>query len=341
MRKLSLTLLTLLFFITGCTIDYSDFKSNKNSTSIAKNSDGTYTKNFYDSSCNNIDVYYLDLKDDENKTKIGDSTYIKCGNIDILIDAGVKNVGSNTVVPFLKEKVTDKKIELTIITHTDNDHIGGFVGLSSKEGALSIEGFTYEYILESGYSASTQVYNDLQELISNSNAKVCNGYESLNGINECVKSFKLNTAVLEIIDTSFYNNNKASSNNRSIVTTLTHNNVNFLFPGDLEDDEFVATKIGHIDIFKASHHGASSANSQSLLNAITPNVIILSADGKSYDIPQQESIDRIYSVTNEVYATFITGTIKITSDGNTYSITCDNKTLLQNSEWFKANRHLN
>lgn len=341
MRKLGLILLTLLFFISGCTIDYSEFRSSRNTTSITKNSDGTYTKNFFDSSCKNIDVYYIDLKDDQNETKIGDSTYIKCGDIDIVIDAGVKNVGSNTVVPFLKEKVTDKKIELVIITHTDNDHIGGFVGLSSKEGVLSINDFTYEYILESGYSASTQVYTDLQELISNSNAKVCSGYESLNGINECVKSFKLNNASLDIIDTNFYNNNKASSNNSSIVTTLTYNSVNFLFPGDLENDVFLSSQIGHIDIFKASHHGASSANSQTLLNAITPDVVILSADGKSYGIPQQESIDRIYSVTNEVYATFITGTIKVSTDGNTYDLTCDNKTLLQDSNWFKENRVLN
>ena len=99
--------------------------------------------------------------------------------------------------------------------------------------------------------------------------------------------------------------------------------------------------IDHIDIFKASHHGAKSANSQTILNSLSPEMIILSADGISYDIPQQESLDRMYSVTNNIYATFITGTIKITSNGSTYNVECNNKQLLQDSEWFLENRVLN
>jgi len=310
-------------------------------SSLTKNTDGTYTKTFIDNTCNNIDVYYIDLKDDEGETKIGDSTFIKCGNIDIVIDAGIKNVGSNTVVPFLKEKVTDKIIDLVIITHTDNDHIGGFVGLSSKEGVLSINDFTYNYILESGYSADSQVYEDLMGLVTETNAKVCTGYKALNGIDECAKSFKLGSATLDVLDTGFYNDTSASANDRSVVTMLTHNEVNFLFPGDLEEDATFAANASHVDIFKASHHGASSANSSAILNALSPEVIIISAglDGVTkYDIPQQVSLDRMYAVTDTIYATFTTGTIKITSNGSTYTISAENLELFQNTEWFEQNR---
>ncbi len=345
MKKFLLCLLMLIVTpISGCTIDYSNFKKSDPNVPLVQNPDGTYTKNFLDSSCSNIDVYYLDLQDDKHETKIGDSTYIKCGNVDILIDAGVKNVGSNTVVPFLKEKVTDKTLELVIITHTDNDHIGGFVGLSSKEGALRISDFTYEYIIESGYVADTQVYRDLMELVTESGAKVCTGHQSLTGENECAKSFKLGNATLDVLDTSFYNDNKASANDRSIVTLLTHNEVTFLFPGDLEDDEELAKIVEHVDIFKAAHHGASSANSSALLNALTPDVIILSTglDGvEKYDIPQQATLDRIYAVTDTVYATFTTGTIKITSNGTNYTVSADNLQLFQTTDWFTANRTYN
>lgn len=344
MKKYLLMLLLICCTpLYGCTIDYSNYNSNLHKP-LVKNPDGTYTKNFLDNSCtNNLEVYYLDLKDNNNETKIGDSTYIKCGNVDIVIDAGIKNVGSNTVVPFLKEKVTDKIIDLVIVTHTDNDHIGGFVGLSSKEGVLSITDFTYNYIIESGYNADTQVYRDLMTLIEQSEAKVCTGFQSLMGENECAKSFKLGNATLDILDSGYYNDSSASANDRSIVTLLTHSQVTFLFPGDLEDDENLATTIGHVDIFKASHHGASSANSTSLLNAMSPEVIIISAglDGVTkYDIPQQVSLDRMYSITNNIYATFTTGTIKITSDGTNYNISADNLILFQNTEWFANNRTL-
>ena len=340
MKKYLLSLLLCCIPFTGCTIDYSNF-IKENNKPLVQNADGTYTKNFLDNTCNNIEVYYIDLKDDEGETKIGDSTYIKCGNIDIVIDAGIKNVGSNTVVPFLKDKVTDKTIDLVIITHTDNDHIGGFVGLSSKEGVLNINDFTYNYILESGYTADTKVYTDLMNLVTESNAKVCTGHEALNGINECAKSFILGDATLAVLDTGFYNDEDATANDRSIVTMLTHNEVTFLFPGDLEKDETFAASATHVDIFKASHHGASSANSSAILNALTPEVIVISAglDGVTkYDIPQQVSLDRMYEVTEKIYATFTTGTIKIISDGTTYTIEADNLELFQDTDWFKENR---
>lgn len=336
MKKIIATLLSL-FILTGCTIDYSNINKE-----LIKNEDGTYTKYLSNKACTNLEVYYLDLQDASNTTKIGDSTYIKCDNIDIVIDAGTKGTGTNTVVPFLKEKVTDKKIELVIATHTDADHLGGFKGLSNKEGVLNIEGFTYDYILESGNEASSNTYSEYKELATNSNAKICTAYDSLLGNNECAKTFKMGTITLDLLDTSFYNKSSASSNNKSVVTLLTYNQVTFLFPGDLEDDEYLANNISHINIFKASHHGASSANSLKLLQTVTPDMIILSTDGDNkYDIPQQESLDRMYSVTTNIYATFVSGTIKISTDGVTYNKECNNDILFQDSTWFKENRTIN
>ena len=346
-----LVFLVILFMGLSATFAYlwlteypSPLKKNNEinkDSSLIKNKDGSYTKILSNTQCDNLEVYYLDLKTDKNETKIGDSTYIKCNNIDIVIDAGIQNVGTNTVVPFLKEKVTDKKIELAIATHTDEDHIGGFVGLSNKEGALSIKGFTYNYILESGYVASTKIYTNFINLANSSKAKVCNAYDSITGNNFCAKTFKIGNITLDILDTGFYNSNTVSSNNKSIVTLLTHGQITYLFPGDLEDDDLLATKVSKIDIFKASHHGASSANSSTLLDAIDPEIIILSTDGdNSYNIPQQESLDRMYSKTDKIYATFTTGTIKITSNGSTYNITSDNLVLFQNTDWFIENRTL-
>ena len=107
---------------------------------------------------------------------------------------------------------------------------------------------------------------------------------------------------------------------------------------------YLANTIQHVDIFKASHHGALSANSEELLKTITPEVIIISTglDGyNKYDIPQQKSLDNLYSFTNEIYATFTTGTIKISSNGTHYTIECENKQLFQNTDWFLENRVLN
>lgn len=316
-----------------------------NDPTLVKNNDGTYNKILSDKSCATVEVYYIDLKGNDNETKIGDSTYIKCDNIDIVIDAGIKEAGSTTVVPFLKEKVTDKVIELVIITHTDNDHIGGFVGLSSKEGVLSIEGFTYKYILESGFTGTSQTYQDLTELVETSGEKVCNAYDSLTGAKGCAKVFKIGDSTLELIDTGLYNNKTADTNDRSIATLLTHKENTFLFTGDLEKEETLANNVNEVDIFKAGHHGSSTSNSTKLLDSLKPKIIIISTgpDGDTkHGIPQQESLDRMYSVPNvKIFTTFTTGTIKITSNGKDYSISADNLIQFEETDWFKENRTLN
>jgi hypothetical protein len=106
MKKLLLLCWMIIMPVCGCTINYETYKA---SLILKQNSDGTYTRRFNSATCDStVEVYYLDLKNKNGETIIGDSTYIKCGDVDIIIDAGEKNPGSYTVVPFLKEKVTDR-----------------------------------------------------------------------------------------------------------------------------------------------------------------------------------------------------------------------------------------
>ena len=63
---------------------------------------------------------------------IGDSILIQCDEIDIIVDAGIKRDGTEVVTPFLEEVVEDNIIEMAIVTHYDDDHYGGFVGLKNQ-----------------------------------------------------------------------------------------------------------------------------------------------------------------------------------------------------------------
>ena len=108
----------------------------------------------------------------------------------------------------------------------------------------------------------------------------------------------------------------------------------------------MATLLEHVDVYKAGHHGSKTASSQSLLEVITPNDIILGVyfpeddDGENgYGIPQQESLDRMFAFTDNIYATGVSGTIIITSNGTTYSIVGENNTtLFKDSQWFADHR---
>ena len=77
-----------------------------------------------------ISIYFLET----GNQYTGDSTYIKAGDVDILIDAGSRNGSAETISSFIKDYCDDGKLEYVIATHAHQDHIAGFVGLKDTKG---------------------------------------------------------------------------------------------------------------------------------------------------------------------------------------------------------------
>jgi len=296
----------------------------------------------YDGTCDNVEIHYIYLE------AMGDSTLIDCGDFEILIDAGLKSTGTEIVVPYLQDYVTDGIIELVIATHPDADHIGGFVGLSDELGIF--DAFTVERVLDYGYTKTTNTHEQYAELRDASGALICNGHDALTGVNLCQPYYTITEdLILRIIDTGFYENHDSTNDNEnSIVVMLEHKDLKFLFTGDAEFDAeaFMALNLGVVDVYKAGHHGSHTASSEALLSVIQPTDIILSVyfpdddDGENgYGIPQQESLDRMFGYTDNIYATSVNGTIVIVSDGTSYTINgAVNNTLLKDSIWFLEHR---
>ena len=296
----------------------------------------------YDGICDNVEIHYIDLE------AMGDSTLIDCGDFEILIDAGLKSTGTNIVVPYLQNFVTDGIIEIVIATHPDADHIGGFVGLSGELGIF--DAFIVERVLDYGYTKTTATHEQYAELRDESGALVCNGDDALNSNNLCQPYFTITEdLILRVIDTGFYSEHDSTNDNEnSIVVILEHKDLTFLFTGDAEFDAeaFMAVNLYQVDVYKAGHHGSHTASSEVFLSVIQPTDIILSVyfpeddDGENgYEIPQQEALDRLFGYTNNIYATGTNGHIVLVSDGTTYTITgSNNSTLFKDSPWFTEHR---
>ncbi len=78
---------------------------------------------------------------------------------------------------------------------------------------------------------------------------------------------------------------------------------------------------------KAGHHGSRTSSSPSFLNAVTPEVVIISVGaGNTYGHPHQEALDRILAAgTEHLFRTDLDGTITLTADGSSkYSIATEN-----------------
>ncbi len=301
----------------------------------------------YPDACTDVSIHFIDID------SMGDSILIDCGDFEVVIDAGLKSVGTNILVPYLNNYVDDGVIELIIATHPDADHIGGFIGLSGQAGIFN--SFEVERVLDFGYEKSTITTSEYialrdSEMSGTTAALVCSGDDALNSSNLCQPYYTImSDLILTVVDTGHYDGEDTTNDNEnSIVVMLQHGDNTFLFTGDAEEnaEAFMSDELTHIDVLKAGHHGSGTASTDLLLNAITPTDIILCVDfpddddgENGYGIPPQDSLDRMFAQTDNIYATGVSGTIVIASNGTTYTITgTDNTTLFKDSVWFSTHR---
>lgn len=116
------------------------------------------------------------------------------------------------------------------------------------------------------------------------------------------------------------------------MTKLTYGNNRFLFTGDAEKEgENEMLSKGYdlsCDILKLGHHGSSTSTTNKFLTAASPAVAIVSC-GKDNDYghPHKETMNKLNNNHITVYRTDSDGTILAETDGNTYSITTDLKSV--------------
>ena len=70
--------------------------------------------------------------------KAGDCVYIKAGETDILIDAGSRLNSVKSIQAYINKYMTDNVLEYVIVTHSDQDHIDGFVRTSSQQSIFDL-----------------------------------------------------------------------------------------------------------------------------------------------------------------------------------------------------------
>ena len=340
--------IVICILIVGCIAGYLHYKKindNKDSTN-ENNIKGNVAYLVQEgTTVDDVKITFLELFGTNGNPQIGDSVFIECGDIDILIDAGEKASGSNTVVPFIEEHVSDNILELVIVTHADSDHLGGMVGLSNSYGALEVPGITYQYIVDFGYEGQTQLYKDYLE-VRNKKIKEGTKYFSIGSIFdsdhlEAITRFYLGVdTYLDLLDYKTYEISEITDDNdRSVSCLLTHNDKKVLLCGDAEKKEeayLTSLNIGHVDVFKANHHGSPTSNTNAFLDNITPNyVIICSSEENKYNLPKKTIIERFNNYTENVFATFISGNIMITLKDNDVIVTAEKSLVfVQKSDWY-------
>ena len=311
-----------------------------------------------------IDINFLEL----GNKYTGDSTFIKAGDVDILIDAGSRQNSATAISTFVDTYCTDGVLEYVIATHAHQDHIAGFVGSNSAEGILKHYkvGTLIDFSLTNATSAIYNNYVSLRDekVTSGDIAHHYYAHECVAETNGAKRVYDLAPGItMEILDQKFYREKTSDENDYSVCTLFTQGNNHYLFTGDLEKDgeaSLVAlNNLPEVELFKGGHHGSYTANTETLLSVVKPkNVCICCCAGsdeytsnKDNMFPAQAAVDRIAKYTDKVYVTTVVsddskgyksmnGNINFHSDaGKEYVVTgSNNSVILKETDWFKSNR---
>ena len=151
----------------------------------------------------------------------GDSTYVKIGDVDILIDAGSRQNSGETIVNYVRKYCTDGKLEYVIATHAHQDHIAGFVGLSGKENPLTA--FDVGTIIDfsrTNYTEESDLYMKYcaaRDAAVSEGAKHYTALECWNNQNGAQRSYTLSDGVtMDILYNYYYENSTSDENNYSV-----------------------------------------------------------------------------------------------------------------------------
>lgn len=301
------------------------------------NSNGEISTADFENTEDTFSVHFLELG---NKFT-GDCTYIKYGNVDILIDCGSRSNSVSAVSGYLNKYVTDNTLEYVIVTHAHRDHYAGFATSAKVDSIFDL--YVCENIIDFG-SATNQDVNGstYKNYIRERTAEVAAGAEYIPAI-ECRNNDDTNREFVineennikfEVLYNEFneYDNTKTdktykagSDNDYSVCTLFTYGEKTFLFTGDLEEDgeeKLVENNVSlqqlrdngkqyGVALYKAGHHGSKTSSSQTLLSAIRPeNVGVCCCAGSpeykasaENTFPTQAFIDRISQYTQNVFVT--------------------------------------
>ena len=236
----------------------------------------------------------------------GDSFYIEMPNgDDILTDGGTKSWGYK-VVEYLKKLEPGMTLEAVVSTHPDSDHSGGLQPVFDK---MVVKSFYYP--TDAGYTSDTA-----KRLIALSKKeKGCKIYNAKPGI----KLFGGNGAYLKFCHRNY---NYNTPNKDSVMSYIKYNKLDVLLTGDADNGaEHYDIKRANLDIVQAPHHGSKTSSSSEYIKAFDPEHVLVSTDGKSYGHPHKEALNRYakYDKNIKFYRTDKLGTVKIKSDGYTWS----------------------
>ncbi|MGN1400334.1 MAG: DNA internalization-related competence protein ComEC/Rec2 [Bacillus sp. (in: firmicutes)] len=205
--------------------------------------------------------------------------------------------GRDIVVPFLQSKGI-RHIDKLILTHDDQDHIGGSVAI--MEG-LDVKEVIIPKVLGSEFLKSEAI-------------RYARGHDIPIRLLGQGDGWMAGKSVYRVIHPGVH---QGDSNESSLVLLAEINGLRWLFTGDIgieAEKELLAAYPGlQADVIKVGHHGSRHSSSDEFLEQLDANVAVISAGRENrYGHPHEEVLDSLETHKVKVYRTDEMGAISYT-----------------------------
>ena len=232
------------------------------------------------------------------------SVLVECDGQFMLYDGGNVDDGS-LIVSYLQSQGVEQ-LEYVFCSHAHEDHVGGL--------AAALAYFPAYHVYSPVTDASTKCFQDFVKYTQQQGLQV--------EVPAVGTMWPLGGATVTMLGpVAQY----SDTNDTSIVLRIDYGSTSFLLTGDMEktaETDLVNSGANlRADVLQVGHHGSRTSTSYLFLNAVLPEMGIISCGvNNKYGHPHEETLSILRDAGVDVYRTDLQGTITIGSDGQNYTV---------------------